>query len=221
MAVDLDRSIELGHSVHMACPRISRAWLFTWIALLIVVTGVSVILVWSLGLPWLGLAGPLIGFVGSVPAWIGHISPQNSHNPKFLEQEEGAPAIHGPKSDPTNPTSGVSRETSIPPAQPVAAGKASGTSEYKSQRRPGSPQFSDLVYALGRFLGNPASVYQVSELAGLNRGDLEDGFVNAPTRWYAALKLAVESELEEALCREAVRASPSRELRTAAAAYLR
>jgi len=188
-------------------------------------------LVRNLGLPWLGLAGPLVAFVGSVPTWIGRVFPAEDYRVTLPEASEAAvdrmatsanskpsesqlTAISGPAGSP---------EPSLisSPQQPsFSQSGISFVAPSKSKRYPGSPQFSDLVYALGHALGNPAYVYQVSELAGLNRGDLEDGFVNAPTRWYAALKLAVESGLEEALCREALRASRNRELHAAAAAYL-
>jgi hypothetical protein len=88
-------------------------------------------------------------------------------------------------------------------------------------RGPGSPQFSNLVHALGRTISNPVAIYQIAERAGLNRGDLEDGFVDAPTRWHTVLRLAVESGLEKELCCEAVRTKPkNRALRADVTAYL-
>jgi len=189
-------------------------------------------LVWKLGMPWLGLAGPLIGFVGSVPAWIGRVFPAEDLNVMLPEARE---ALIGRTADGSggasqlnesgrqaidSPPASISPFPMPPPQAPLNAGELPTMAEPESRRQPGATQFSDLVYALGRALGNPASVYQVSELAGLNRGDLEDGFVNAPTRWYAALRIAVESGLEEAFCREALRASPNRELHAAAMAYL-
>jgi hypothetical protein len=204
----------------MTRPRISRAWLLTWIALLIVVIAACAILVWRLGLQWLGLAGPLTGFVGSIPAWIGRIVPQEPRNAVSYEENDSASALTQTEANSSTLVSGTVTATSVSPAQSSRKNESFAVSEFKSKREPGSQEFSDLVYALGRSLSTAASVYQVSELAGLNRGDLEDGFVNAPTRWYAALKLAVELELVEALCREAVRASPSRRLKVAVTAYL-
>ena len=92
--------------------------------------------------------------------------------------------------------------------------------ESPSSRGPGSSRFSDLVYALGRAIANPAIICHISERAGLNCGDLESGFLTATERWHAALKLAAESGLEEELCNEAVRASANRMLHAAVAAYL-
>jgi hypothetical protein len=103
---------------------------------------------------------------------------------------------------------------------PIVTEQSPDYKDQQSPRSPGSPQFSDLVYALGRALSNQVTIYQICERAGMNRGDLEDGFVNAPARWHTALSLAVESGLEEELCREAVRASPNRALHAAVAAYI-
>lgn len=216
----------------MAFLRISLRWFSAWIALLAVVVVVCVMLVRNLGLAWLGLAGPLVGFVGSVPAWIGRVAPAkvptvtvSRGNGKAVDQLVTGPS-DGPGSNSSKPVGSgtlpisVSRHSKPSPMETLGGNEPSVLAETEGRRYPGSRQFSDLVYALSRALGNPASVYQVSELAGLSRGDLEDGFVSAPTRWYAALKLAVESGLEEVFCREALRASPNRELHRAAAAYL-
>lgn len=216
----------------MAFPRISLRWLLGWIALLAVVVVACVTLVRNLGLPWLGLAGPLVGFVGSVPAWIGRVVPAEAQiattprNGGKAADQLATGTSDGPRFNNSEPVGLGSPPVSVPRhpqsslQEPLSGDESPVMAETERRRYPGSRQYSDLVYALGRALGNPASVYQVSELAGLNRGDLEDGFVNAPTRWHAALKLAVESGLEEALCHEALRASPNRELHKAAAAYL-
>jgi hypothetical protein len=212
----------------MTRQRFSRRWLFAWITLLAAVVAACVLLVRNLGMPWLGLFGPLVGFVGSVPTWIGRVFQEAAPGVAIPEARQAA--IGGAEANArsaleVNATG--SNAANSPPASADAPLPSSGTGmpsampEVRSRRDPGSLEFSDLVYALGRALGSQASVYQVCELAGLSRGDLEDGFVNAPTRWYAALKLAVESGLEEALSREALRASPNRKLRTAVTAYLR
>jgi hypothetical protein len=76
------------------------------------------------------------------------------------------------------------------------------------------------VYGLAAAIPDQARIVRVTQLAGLDVGAIPDGFVDAPTRWHVALRHAVESGMEEALCREALRASPSKQLRALTAAYL-
>ena len=148
----------------------------------------------------------------SVPDKLHNVRPPEAADAPIGEQQAKVGGVDSPAA--------LARPLSTPASEPSTSAGGLISPANPKQRHPGSPQFSDLVYALGRALGTQASVYQVSELAGLNRGDLEDGFVNAPTRWYAALKVAVESGLEASLCREALRASHNRELRNAVTAYL-
>ena len=88
------------------------------------------------------------------------------------------------------------------------------------QRAVGSEEFGNLVYALAAAIPDQARIIRVVQLAGLDIGAIPDGFVDAATRWHVALQHAVESGKEQALCREALRASPSKHLRTLTAAYL-
>ena len=94
------------------------------------------------------------------------------------------------------------------------------TRSSSEQREVGSSRFADLVYALTKAIPDQARIIRVIDLAGLDRGIIEEGFIDASTRWYAALRHSVESGKEEALCREALRASPSKALRAAVATYL-
>jgi hypothetical protein len=111
-------------------------------------------------------------------------------------------------------------ESQQAPRFPGESPPAEGHAGRLSSPGPGSSRFSDLVYALGRAIANPATICHISERAGLNCGDLESGFLTATERWHAALKLAAESGVEEELCNEAVRASANRRLHAAVAAYL-
>jgi hypothetical protein len=90
---------------------------------------------------WLALAGPLVGIVALVPAWITRVFPET------MQENEH------PKAEKSETTASVQSSTADTYRKPGV---------INSGRRPGSPQFSDLVYALGRALGNTASVYQVT-----------------------------------------------------------
>jgi hypothetical protein len=117
--------------------------------------------------------------------------------------------------------SATSTSASMVAASPSATLESpSGHQRRQSPREPGSSNFSNLVYSLSRAISNQATIYQIAERAGINRGDLEDGFVNATSRWHTVLSLAVDSGAEEQLCSEAIKASPNRALHAAVAEYL-
>jgi len=202
----------------------SKPWLLTWLALMAVVVLVAVISILRSGLPGLAVAGPIVAFAGSIPAWFPRVFPDTAV-PSPLLPDPGRSTTAGPEVQaPSSAVAHAEPDTERSPSlydSPVASKGVEGHRDgAQGHREPGSTEFSDLVYALATALPDQARVIRVMDLAGLDRGIIEDGFVDASTRWHVALRHAVESGTEEALCREALRASPSRRLRAAIAAYL-
>jgi hypothetical protein len=185
----------------------------------IVVAGVAV---WRSGLPGLAVTGPIVAFATSIPAWFPRVFPDAAaRDPDdVIQPDAGANrAISADIAPPQlNPVHSPSNGSPIPPVQ--SEREMDLARSGPGQREVGSSRFADLVYALSKAIPDQARIIRAIDLAGLDRGIIEEGFIDASTRWYAALRHAVESDKEEALCREALRASPSKALRAAVAAYL-
>lgn len=187
-----------------------------------VVVVVAVVAVWRSGLPGLAVTGPIVAFATSIPSWFPRVFPDAA----ALDSESavrtdagvslGIPATVAPSqaSPAHSPLQGLPM-SSMPGEQ-----KVNPPQSGPERREVGSSEFADLVYALAVAMPDQGRIIRVVDLAGLDRGIIDDGFVDASTRWYAALRHAVESGQEEALCREALRASPSKPLRAAVTAYL-
>lgn len=210
------------HYVFVAAPRLSKPWLFTWLALMTVVIVAAGVAVWRLGLPGLAVTGPIVAFATSIPAWFPRVFPDAATPGSGAVIQTDARAIRA-NSVGIGPTRldsihSPSDRSSMAPAQ--SEQKMDPTRSSSEQREVGSSRFADLVYALTKAIPDQARIIRVTDLAGLDRGMIEDGFIDASTRWYAALRHAVESGKEEALCREALRASPSKALRAAVTTYL-
>src|SRR5262249_26454944 len=154
-----------------------------------VVMAVAGVAVWQSGLPGLAVTGPIVAFSTSIPAWFPRVFPDAA----------------APDSDPviqadTRANRTISANTAPARLSPVhsSSGKSSVTprkSEQEmdltrpgpEQREVGSSEFADLVYALSKAIPDQARIIRVVDLAGLDRGIIEDGFIDASTRWYAAL----------------------------------
>jgi hypothetical protein len=213
------------HYIQVGTRRLSKPWLLTWLALMALVTSAAIIAVWRAGLPGLAITGPIVAFATSIPAWFPRVLPEIAVPDADSSGGGDSKASFMTPSAATSVTSTQPESPHSTPREPHLTSlldpqKTNTAALHYEQRRVGSAKFSDLVYALASAIPDQARIIRIMDLAGLDRGVIEDGFIDASTRWYTALRYAVETGQEEALCHQALRSSPSRALRVAVAAYL-
>lgn len=217
-----------------ALRKVAVGWLSVWLVLLVATVGIGFLSVMQFGLPGLAVAALMLAFIGSLPAWITVAVPSiaEAHSPKKPTPDDdhplaysGAPSgsemsnPHGREPMPETPSDPNESDTAKFES-PLSESGVVPSSTREKRRQPGSREYKELIFALRSALPDQARITRVVDFAGLNRGDVEDGYVDATTRWHAVMRLALDSDMEEDVCLAALDASPRRDLRDAITAYL-
>lgn len=105
-------------------------------------------------------------------------------------------------------------EMSAPPSQ------RAGMYGERPWRRVGSVQFAELVQALGKALPSVSQADDTAALAGVSQHLIRTGRDYAVQRWHAVLERAIDDEVDDAVCSEALKLTNSPDLRSAVADWL-
>jgi hypothetical protein len=211
----------------------SPAWLVGWAVSLVMLSGLFVIV--TLASDWrdaVVIIAPLLAIFGSAPAWLSkfRIEPKSdAPDPasKTKTVAEGDHATGRPNVMGVEERMGEAATSAAdPPSARDMEGQVGGRvgRSYLSPapgdrpwRRVGSPQFASLVHALGSALPSVATADDVAALAGTTRHLIRHGRDNATQRWQAVLEQAIDDEVDDDICAEALTRTRSTQLRAAVA----
>lgn len=128
------------------------------------------------------------------------------------DEVSGGLEEHGIRRRPMPPPSDL-----LPQRIAAVAGNAFPGSEpcnSRPWRRVGSPQFASLVQALGTALPSADIADDTADLSGVTRHLIRKGRDTAKQRWLAVLEQAIDDQVDDVLCAEALKQTNSEQLQS-------